>query len=91
MKLRVVLTFELDHGKVIDITVAPFDDQQLYLGMDFLDKVRAFIVPYASTLFIMADRQAHAIPMKWDAEKKRVLPALQFSICLLYTSPSPRD
>jgi len=48
--------------------------------MDFLDKARAFIVPYASTLFIMVDGQAHAIPMKRDAEKERVLPALQFSI-----------
>jgi len=28
----------------------------------------------------MADGQAHAIPMRRDAEKERVLPALQFSI-----------
>ena len=48
--------------------------------MDFLDKTRAFIVPYASSLFIMADGQMHAIPMRRDAEKERVLPALQFSI-----------
>ena len=48
--------------------------------MDFLHKASAFIVPYASTLFIMVDGQAHTIPMKRDAEKKRVLPALQFSI-----------
>jgi len=48
--------------------------------MDFLDKAKAFIVPYASTLFIMVDGQAHLIPMKQDAEKERVLPALQFSI-----------
>ena len=51
-----------------------------YLGMDFLDKARAFIIPYASTLFIMGNGQACAIPMKRDAEKKRILPALQFSI-----------
>jgi len=48
----------------IDITIAPLDDRKFYLGMDFLDKARAFIVPYASTLFIMVDGQAHAIPMK---------------------------
>ena len=41
-------------GKV-DITVAPLDDRKFYLGMDFLDKARASIVPHASTLFIMAD------------------------------------
>jgi len=44
--------------------------------MGFLDKARAFIVPYASTLFIMVDGQAHTIPMKRDAEKERVLPVL---------------
>ena len=66
-------------GKV-DITVAPLDDRKFYLGMDFLDKAKAFIVPYASTLFIMVDGQAHAIPIKRDAEKEKVLPALQFSI-----------
>jgi len=66
-------------GKV-DITVASLDDRKFYLGMDFLDKAKAFIVPYANTLFIMVDGQAHAIPMKRDAKKERVLPALQFSI-----------
>ena len=45
----------------IDITVAPLDDRKFYLGMDFLDKARAFIVPYASSLFITADGQMHAI------------------------------
>jgi len=64
----------------IDITIVPLDDRKFYLGMDFLDKARAFIVPYASALFVMVDGQAHAIPMKWDAEKERVLPTLQFSI-----------
>jgi len=64
----------------IDITVAPLDDQKFYLVMDFLDKARTFIVPHANTLFIMADGQAHAIPMKRNAEKERVLSALQFSI-----------
>ena len=48
--------------------------------MDFLDKARAFKVPYASALFIMANGQAHAILIKRDVEKERVLPALQFSI-----------
>ena len=60
----------------IDITVAPLDDQKFYLGMDFLDKARAFIVPYASTLFITTNGQVHAIPMRWDVGKERILPAL---------------
>jgi len=46
-----------------DITIAPLDDQKFYLRMNFLDKAKAFIVPYTSTLFITADGQAHAIPV----------------------------
>ena len=48
--------------------------------MNFLGKARASVVSYASTLFIMVDGQTHAISIKRDAEKKRVLSALQFSI-----------
>lgn len=65
-------------GKV-DITVASLDDQKFYLGMDFLDMVKAFLVPYANTLFIMDNGQAYAIPMRWEVEKERVLSALRFS------------
>jgi len=46
--------------------------------MDFLDRAKAFIVPYTSTLFITANGQAHAIPIRRDTEKERVLPALHF-------------
>jgi len=63
----------------VDITVSPLDNQKFYLGMDFLDRAKALIVPYASTLFITADGQVHSIPMRREAEKERVLPALQFS------------
>jgi len=37
-------------------TIVPFlDENRFYLGMDFLDRAKAFIVPYASTLFITVD------------------------------------
>jgi len=36
----------------VDITIAPLDDRKFYLGMDFLDSAKTFIVPYANTLFI---------------------------------------
>jgi len=39
-------------GKV-DITATPLEDRKFYFGMDFLNKARCFIVPYASTLYIM--------------------------------------
>ena len=58
----------------IDITVAPLDDRKFYLGMDFLDKARAFIVPYPSILFIMADGQAHEILMRCMPRRKGSCP-----------------
>jgi len=44
--------------------------------MDFLDRAKAFIVPYANTLFITGDGQFHAIPMRQEAKKEGVLLAL---------------
>jgi len=63
----------------VDITITPLDDRKFYLGMNFLDRVKAFIVPYASTLFITDDWQAHAIPMRQEAMKESMLLALRFS------------
>jgi len=65
-------------GKV-NITVTPFDYQKFYLGMDFLDRAKDFIVPHANTLFIMGDGQTQAIPMRREAKEERELSALQFS------------
>ena len=47
--------------------------------MDFLNKAKAIIVPHASTLFIMNNGQAHAIPMRREAEKEKMLTALRFT------------
>ena len=47
--------------------------------MDFLNKVKAIIVPRASTLFIMSNGQAHTIPMRREAEKEKVLTAIRFT------------
>ena len=47
-----------------DIIVIPLDDRKFYMGMDFLDITKAFIVPYASTMFIIDNRQVYAIPMR---------------------------
>ena len=38
-------------GKV-DIIIGSLDDRKFYMGMDFLDKAKVIIVPYANTLFI---------------------------------------
>jgi len=63
----------------VDITVVSLDDHEFYLGMDFLDTVKAFIVSYVSTLSITADGQAHSIPMRQEGKNESMLPALQFS------------
>ena len=47
----------------VNIIVALLKDRKFYLGMDFLDLAKAFIVPYASTLFIIDKEQAHVVPM----------------------------
>ena len=64
-------------GKV-DITVAPLDDRKFYLGMDFVNKVKPIIVPHAGTLFIVNNGQPHAIPIRREFEKEKVLTALRF-------------
>ena len=57
-------------GKV-DKTIAPLHNQKFYMGMDFLDTTKAVIVPHVSTLLITNNGQAHAISMRWKAEKRR--------------------
>ena len=44
--------------------------------MGFLDMVRAFIVPYASTLFNMDKGKAHTLPTRQQVGKQRPLPAI---------------
>jgi len=48
----------------VDITIAPLNDQKFYLGMDFLNKAKAIVVPYASTLFIIDNGRTHTRPMR---------------------------
>ena len=60
----------------MDITVAPLDDWKFFLGMDFVNNAKAIIVPYASTFFIMGNGQAHAIAMRSEAEKGKILISL---------------
>ena len=36
-----------------DITVAPLDDKKFYLGINFLNMAKAFLVPYTNTMCIM--------------------------------------
>jgi len=59
--------------------------------MNLLDKEKTFIIPYANTLFIMADGQAHAIPMRREAKRKACYLPFDFqSIGNQVTWPSSR-
>jgi len=40
------------YGKV-DITSTPLDGKKFYLGIDFLDMVKAFLVPYTNNICII--------------------------------------
>jgi len=41
-------------------------------------RVKAVTFSHASTMFITNNGQAHAIPMRWEVEKEKVIHALQF-------------
>jgi len=60
----------------VDTTVYPLNDRKFYLGMNFLDRAKAFIIPYVNPLFITGDRQAHAMSIRREAEEETVLPTL---------------
>ena len=65
-------------GKV-DITIAPIDDQRFYLGMDFLDMVKAFLVPYTNTMCIMENGQPCMVPIKRELSQDMMVSAIQLS------------
>ena len=62
-----------------DITVAPLDDKKFYLGIDFLDMVKAFLMPHTNTMCIMETGEPCVIPVKREANEKTMLSALQVS------------
>jgi len=43
------------------------------MGIDFLDKAKAIIVPHANTLFFPDNGHAHAIPMRGELGKEKVI------------------
>ena len=63
----------------IDITVAPLDDKKFFLGIDFLDAVKAHLVPYTDNLCIMETGQPCNVPMKRGIDEGNMLSALQLS------------
>ncbi|GJW79944.1 putative nucleotidyltransferase, ribonuclease H [Tanacetum coccineum] len=63
----------------IDLSVVPMDDFKVVLGLEFLDKVRAFPMPFANSLCILDGGKTCMVSTEWDAKSgAKTLSAMQF-------------
>ncbi|KAM2106330.1 hypothetical protein ACFX1X_015700 [Malus domestica] len=65
----------------IDFTVVKMDDYGVVIGLEFMDKVRAFPIPFYNIFCILADgRQPCLVPLERQAKKcTQHLSAIQFA------------
>ncbi|XP_070671984.1 uncharacterized protein [Malus domestica] len=65
----------------IDFTVVKIDDYGVVIGLEFMDKVRAFPIPFYNIFCILADgRQPCLVPLERQAKKcTQHLSAIQFA------------
>ncbi|GJZ53762.1 putative nucleotidyltransferase, ribonuclease H [Tanacetum coccineum] len=62
-----------------DLSVVPIDDFKVVLGLEFLDKVRAFPMPFANSLCILDGGKTCMVSTKRDAKiGAKTLSAMQF-------------
>ncbi|GKF42002.1 hypothetical protein Tco_0125344, partial [Tanacetum coccineum] len=63
----------------IDLSVVPIDDFKVVLGLEFLDKVRDFPMPFANSLCILDGGKTCIVSTEWDAKSgSKTLLAMQF-------------
>ncbi|GJV01078.1 putative nucleotidyltransferase, ribonuclease H [Tanacetum coccineum] len=63
----------------IDLSVVPIDDFKVVLGLEFLDKVRAFPMPFVNSLCILDGRKTCMVSTEHDAKSgAKTLSAMQF-------------
>ena len=63
----------------VDLSVVPMDDFDLVLGLEFLDKVRAFPMPFANTLCILDGGKTCMVSTERDSKcGVKTLSAMQF-------------
>ncbi|GJS50693.1 putative nucleotidyltransferase, ribonuclease H [Tanacetum coccineum] len=63
----------------IDLSVVPMDDFKVVLGLDFLDKVRAFPMPFTNSLCILDGGKTCMVSTERDTKSgAKTLSALQF-------------
>ena len=65
------------HGQE-NLTVITMDDFDVVLGLEFLDKVKAVLVPYTNTMCIL-EGKACTVPIKWENVSSKMLLASQIS------------
>nr|GEY40140.1 hypothetical protein CTI12_AA187700 [Tanacetum cinerariifolium] len=66
-------------GRTIDLTVVPMDDFKVVLGLEFLDKVRAFPMSFANSLCILDGGKTCMVSTERDAKSgSKTLLAMQF-------------
>ncbi|CAN6567559.1 unnamed protein product [Malus baccata var. baccata] len=65
----------------IDFTVVKMDDYGVVIGLEFMDKVRAFPIPFYNIFCILDDgRQPYLVPLERQAKKcTQQLSAIQFA------------
>jgi len=62
------------HGQE-NLTVVPMDDFDVVLGSEFLDKVKAVLIPYTNTMCII-EGKACTVQIKWENVSSKMLSAL---------------
>nr|GEW76618.1 Gag-Asp_proteas domain-containing protein [Tanacetum cinerariifolium] len=63
----------------IDLSVVPMDDFKVVLGLEFLDKVRAFPMPFANSLCILDGGKTCMVSTERDSKSgSKTLLAMQF-------------
>ncbi|GFS29830.1 hypothetical protein Acr_00g0008700 [Actinidia rufa] len=75
--------------RLVDFSVVPMDDYPIVLGMEFLDGVWAFPIPFAETMCIMGEGNACMVPLVREASlKAKTLFAMQLSKGLKKNEPT---
>ena len=64
------------HGK-LNITIAPFEDMHVYLGVEFWDKKKAFLIPHQNTVCICDGPYPIFVPVKRETDGAHVISALR--------------
>ena len=62
------------------IEVIPLDDYEFFVGLDFLDRINALLVPFANYLCILDTGCQCIVPMKRESgQSSKVLSAIQLA------------